>query len=113
ESGVLERDHQRQSLGWQGRAVVVGRPERDAPRRLVHLAGLVVATAEQRLGRLVVEEQVALRIDDEDRRREGAGELLGQDELHCLLRHAVSFLTRRIVPRVGSAPAAAAYASST
>jgi hypothetical protein len=71
---LLECDDQRDALRREGRAVVTGGLERGAPRRLVHLADLVVAASEDLLGRLVVEEEVALGVDEEHGHREIARE---------------------------------------
>ena len=59
-----------------------------------HLAGLLVAVAEDLLGRFVVKEQVAVGVDQEHRRREVPRHLLEKDQFHRLLGHR---LHRRVL----------------
>ena len=65
----------------------VRRLEHRRPLLERHRAGLVEATAEQLFGRLVVVDEVAVGVDDEDRGRQMVGELAQQDDLDRLTRH--------------------------
>jgi hypothetical protein len=53
-----------------------------------HFAGLLVAAAQEALGRLVVEKQRARHVHDKDGRGKAAGELPHQNNLDLLLCHA-------------------------
>src|SRR5262245_7461805 len=75
---LLCRDTEREIVGWNRRTVFVGRSESGGPNLVLHRTGFVEASAEQLLRRFVVEQQVAVRIDDEDRRREMARQLSHQ-----------------------------------
>ena len=74
-------------LGRERIAVLVLGREEDAPFREWELARLVVPPAEDQLGRLVVVQEIAVGIDEEDRERELARDLLEEDQLDRLLRH--------------------------
>ena len=67
-------------------AVVAGR-ERHRPLLEAHLADLGERRTHERLGRLVVEEEPARGVDEEDRLREVGGQLPRQDHLDGVLRH--------------------------
>ena len=77
-----ERHHQRQVGGRNRPVVLVERREDLRPARGRHLAGLLEALAEDALGRLVVEQEIAVGIDEEQRHAEVAGQLPRQDDLN-------------------------------
>src|SRR5262249_13029695 len=79
------RDHERHLLRWQCTPGVVRGSEDRRPLGGRHLAGLIEATAEDALRGLVVEDERARRVDQEDRHGEIGCELPRQDELDRLL----------------------------
>src|SRR5262245_25897109 len=67
---LAERTHEREPFGRIRSALLVLRAEQRAPLLEWELTRLVVAAAEDQLRGLVVEEEVTLRADQEDRQRE-------------------------------------------
>src|SRR5205823_407027 len=90
-----DRDRKRELLGCKRSPPSVRRRERGGPFLERHHAGLLEAAAEQLLGRLVVEQQVAVGIDDEDRRREVRRQLTHQNHFERLGSHRVLFTALR------------------
>ena len=76
-----ERDHQREVLRRYRPPLIVDRREGRRPYLCRHGAGLFEALAQNRLGRLVVEQKITLGVDQEQRHAQIAGELPHQDDL--------------------------------
>src|SRR5215470_15919346 len=100
-SGALfdERDHQWKLVGGDRLPLIVDRSENRRPFLGGHGARLVKAPAENGLGWLVVEQQIALRIHEEERDTEIARQLAGQDDLNGM-GHAPSQSKPRAFPMV-------------
>src|SRR5439155_18208109 len=77
-----QRDHERQLLRCDWFALLVVRSEYRCPFQGRHGAGLVEAVAEYRLGLLVVIQQIAMRVHQEDRQRQVTRQLARQDDFN-------------------------------
>jgi len=86
-SSVLHRDHEGQLLGPHQPAFSVGRAEERGPLRHRHLTGFRIAPPEDAFGRVVIEDEPSVGIDDERGQREIARELARENDLDLFLSH--------------------------
>src|SRR5712692_7067323 len=98
---LIEGDPCRPALGWE--RLGVDGPGREARRPFVkrHLAGLGERATDDRLRRLVVEDERALNVGDQRRSCKVRRELAGEDENEMLvssLLHRRKFSTARLPP---------------
>jgi hypothetical protein len=90
---LAERDHERRLILRHGGALSVAEREDLLPLRELELTYIVEALAQQLLGRLVEEQQVAALVGEEHRNREPGRELAHQDESDIALRHYLRIVT--------------------
>src|SRR3970282_1395557 len=95
---LLEGDDQRARLEREGQPILGGELDEGVKLLERDLARLVEATAEDRLGRLVVIEEVPGRVEEQDRHGEVARQLSHQDELDGFLGH-MSLRAQATTPR--------------